>query len=154
MRREQERVAELIQRMVAGFPQNFAGHPIDVRIYGEDEQVYGNCELIVTALTQMLDNAIKYSDAGTPITISAVTKGGEMVFSVHNRGPAIRPDERERIFERFYRSPGTEHRAPGTGLGLSIATKVAEAHHGRTWVQSSDSGGTTFFLALPYPAPE
>jgi two-component system sensor histidine kinase KdpD len=71
---------------------------------------------------------------------------------VHNQGPSIRPEERERVFERFYRSQGNEHRAPGTGLGLSITKKVAEAHLGRAWVQSSDSGKTTFFLALPAAA--
>jgi two-component system sensor histidine kinase KdpD len=67
---------------------------------------------------------------------------------VHNQGMPIGPEDRERIFERFYRSPGTEHRAAGTGLGLSIAKKIAEAHMGRLWVES-DETGTTFFFALP-----
>jgi len=55
---------------------------------------------------------------------------------------------RERIFDRFYRSPGTEHRAAGTGLGLSITKKIAEAHQGRVWTASGEKGAT-FFFALP-----
>jgi two-component system sensor histidine kinase KdpD len=72
-----------------------------------------------------------------------------MIVSVHNEGPPIPAAERERIFERFYRSPATRHGAPGTGLGLSIVKKTANAHRGRTWVVSEDGKGTTFSLALP-----
>jgi two-component system sensor histidine kinase KdpD len=107
----------------------------------------------VTALRQLVDNAIKYSDPGTTITISAETAGvpgkGEILISVHNEGPAIRAEDRERIFDRFYRSPGTEHRAAGTGLGLSITKKIAEAHQGRVWV-SGEAKGATFVFALPF----
>jgi two-component system sensor histidine kinase KdpD len=72
-----------------------------------------------------------------------------MVIGVHNEGPAIAPADRERIFERFYRTEESRHRASGTGLGLSIARKAAEAHGGRTWVVSEEGAGTTFFFALP-----
>jgi len=151
VRRELSRMADVLDDLLSGFPEAFAGHRVDVRMSDEDAQVYSNTSLAVTALMQLLDNAIKYSYAETPIVISTEVTSAEAIISVHNQGPAIRPDERERIFERFYRSPGTEHRAPGTGLGLSIARKVAEAHGGRTWVQSSETGGTTFFLAFPHP---
>jgi two-component system sensor histidine kinase KdpD len=74
---------------------------------------------------------------------------GEIVISVHNYGPAIQPFERERIFDRFYRAGDSKHSASGTGLGLSIVKKAAEAHGGRTWVESEAGLGTRFFLALP-----
>jgi two-component system sensor histidine kinase KdpD len=73
----------------------------------------------------------------------------EVIISVHNEGSEVRPEDRERIFERFYRSPGSNHRAPGTGLGLSIIKEAAEVHRGRTWVNSEKGKGTTFFLSLP-----
>ena len=78
---------------------------------------------------------------------------GELVISVHNEGDPIKAEDSERIFDRFYRSPGTEHRAAGTGLGLSITKKIAEAHNGRVWVES-DKTGTTFYFALPRTAKE
>jgi two-component system sensor histidine kinase KdpD len=149
VRREHRRITEVIDKVLDSFPQDFGGHRIDVRLSRLDGLVYGNYELIVTALTQLVDNAIKYSDEGSPIAITAEATGNDTIFGVHNQGPSIRPEERERVFERFYRSQGTEHRAPGTGLGLSITKKVAEAHLGRAWVQSSDAGQTTFFFALP-----
>jgi two-component system sensor histidine kinase KdpD len=103
-------------------------------------------------LTQYIDNARKYSKAGTPITIAARTGQNEVIFSVQNFGSTIRIEDRERIFERFYRSPGSEDAAPGTGIGLSVVRKAAEAHHGHVWVISDDKEGTTFFFSLPMEA--
>jgi two-component system sensor histidine kinase KdpD len=103
----------------------------------------------VVALLQLVDNALKYSTPGSQVTIKAGLAPREVVISVHNRGPAIGPEDRQHIFDRFYRARGTEHLAPGTGLGLSITRKIAEAHGGRTWVVSDERDGTTFFFALP-----
>jgi two-component system sensor histidine kinase KdpD len=69
---------------------------------------------------------------------------------VHNEGSYIAPAERPRVFKRFYRSPGSEYRAPGTGIGLSVAKRIAEAHRGRVWIESDPETGTTFFLTLPH----
>jgi two-component system sensor histidine kinase KdpD len=61
----------------------------------------------------------------------------------------IDPEDRELIFERFYRSSSAKHRASGSGIGLSIAKKTAEAHQGSLWVSSESETGTTFYLSLP-----
>jgi two-component system sensor histidine kinase KdpD len=98
---------------------------------------------------QFIDNAAKYSTPGSPIAIAVDDRDGEILISVHNEGSEVRPEDRERIFERFYRSPGSNHRAPGTGLGLSITKEAAEVHRGRAWVNSEEGKGTTFFLSLP-----
>ena len=105
--------------------------------------------LLGMILTQYIDNARKYSRPGTPIEIAARKGHGEVVFSVHNYGPSIRIEDRERIFERFYRSPDIKDTIPGTGIGLSAVRKAAEAHHGHVWVISDDEKGTTFFLSIP-----
>jgi two-component system sensor histidine kinase KdpD len=159
VRGERRRAADLIEEVLARFPQDLYGHPLIETIPGfnnpgDEPVVCGSCDLIVTALTQLIDNAIKYSDAGSPIRFAAAARRNETIFAVHNMGPAIQPEDRERIFDRFYRSPGTENRAAGTGLGLSITRKVAEAHHGRVWVSSGEREGTTFFLALPESQPD
>jgi two-component system sensor histidine kinase KdpD len=105
--------------------------------------------LLGMILTQYIDNARKYSRPGTPIEIAARKGHGEVVFSVHNFGSSIRIEDRERIFERFYRSPDVKDTVPGTGIGLSAVRKAAEAHHGHVWVISDDKKGTTFFLSIP-----
>jgi two-component system sensor histidine kinase KdpD len=71
------------------------------------------------------------------------------VISIHNDGSLVSFEERERIFERFYRSPATQHYASGSGIGLAVAKKTAEAHQGSVWVDSDETTGTTFFLSLP-----
>lgn len=105
--------------------------------------------LVVMILTQYIDNARKYSTPNTAIDIAARLSHGELVFSVHNIGPTIQIEDRERIFDRFYRSPQLKDTVPGTGVGLSVARKAAHAHHGHTWVISNEKEGTTFFLSLP-----
>jgi two-component system sensor histidine kinase KdpD len=112
-------------------------------------EVQGDRKILLAALGQFIDNASRYSTPGSPIAVTAEENLGEIVIAIHNEGPPIKPADRDRIFERFYRAEETRHRAPGTGLGLSIARKAAEAHGGRTWVVSEAAAGTTFFLALP-----
>jgi two-component system, OmpR family, sensor histidine kinase KdpD len=115
--------------------------------------VRGDRELIAMGIAQLVDNAAKYSTPGSVITISAEHRGKETVLSVHNNGPVIEPEDREKIFERFYRGKGTGHLAAGTGIGLSVTRRAAEAHSGRAWVDSEEGRGTTFYFALPHEQP-
>jgi two-component system sensor histidine kinase KdpD len=112
-------------------------------------EVNGDRKILLTALEQFVDNALRYSTPGSPISVTAEENLGEIIIAVRNEGPPIGPADRERIFDRFYRAEETRHRASGTGLGLSIAKKAAEAHGGRTWVVSDAVTGTTFYFALP-----
>ena len=105
-------------------------------------------DLMKLAVTQLLDNAAKYSDVGRSIEISAVQTPLETVLAVTNEGPTIPPPEWERIFLRFERGADAARGPTGTGLGLSIVKKTAEAHGGRTWV-TSQAGVTCFSLAVP-----
>jgi two-component system, OmpR family, sensor histidine kinase KdpD len=144
----------LIEKVLSPFSGGLQGHPVEISLAaaaGEPSEatVSGDCELLATALRQLVDNAIKYSDPGTPVRIVARAGDDDLTVSVHNTGKAIPAEDRERIFERFYRSPGTEHRAAGTGLGLSITRKIAEAHGGVVRVASDDCAGTTFTLTVP-----
>jgi two-component system sensor histidine kinase KdpD len=106
-------------------------------------------ELVALILTQYIDNARKYSEQNTPITIGARMSRTELVISVHNVGSTIRIEDRERIFDRFYRAQDVKESVPGTGIGLSVVRKAAEAHHGHVWVISNDKEGTTFSVSLP-----
>jgi two-component system sensor histidine kinase KdpD len=108
-------------------------------------------KLLAMVLTQYIDNARKYSAPGTPIKVAARTGHSEVIISVRNAGSTIRMEDRERIFDRFYRAPDTKKSVSGTGIGLSVVKKAAEAHDGHVWV-ISDEEGTIFFLSLPISA--
>lgn len=142
-----------VQELVLGVLASRAAEEVRGRIeVAMDDPALAVCVdrgLLAMILTQYIDNARKYSAPGTPIEISARMTHSEVLISVHNFGSSIRIEDRERIFDRFYRTPDVKNSVPGTGIGLSVVKKAAEAHHGHVWVVSDEAAGTTFFLALP-----
>jgi two-component system sensor histidine kinase KdpD len=128
---------------------------VNVRVHLPDQALALDCDrrLVLMLLAQYLDNACKYADFDSIVTIGAVLSDAEVVFSVHSYGPIIPMADRERIFDRYYRSAASSSHAPGTGIGLSIAKRVALAHGGSVWVSSDEAAGTTFFAALSARAP-
>lgn len=142
-------VRELVAEVLAAPPANPERNNIRVDVEDAALTVHVDRRLLGMMLTQYIDNACKYSAEGTPIEVAARKSRSEVIISVHNFGPAIRIEDRERIFERFYRSPESKDTVPGTGIGLSVVRKAAEAHHGHVWVISGEKEGTTFFLSLP-----
>ncbi len=100
-------------------------------------------------LTNLLTNAQRYSEPGTPVTISLVRRGSEVVTSVSDRGPGIPPEERELLFQRFRQTHQVGQRREGLGLGLYITKMLVEAHGGRIWVESHVGEGSTFSFTLP-----
>jgi two-component system, OmpR family, sensor histidine kinase KdpD len=121
----------------------------------EDEPlVWVDRELIESALSQLFDNAAKYSEPDSPIDIEIAVADADVTVTVRDRGLLISLGERDRIFERFYRGRGSKERSPGTGLGLSIVRKIVDAHHGRVGVESDAEHGTAFTVALPLAGKE
>lgn len=106
-------------------------------------------QMISLLLAQYVENARKYSDGGTPIVMRVESTEAEAIFSVQNFGPVIPQADRERVFDRFFRSASGVAHAAGTGIGLSVAKRVALAHGGSVWVASGAEEGTTFFAAIP-----
>jgi two-component system sensor histidine kinase KdpD len=146
------RVADLVYDVLAGHPVEAGRNTVNVAVDDPSLTVRADRELLAMILAQYIDNARKYSTTGSLIEIAARASHTEVLFSVHNFGSMIRIEDRERIFERFYRSQELKDAVPGTGIGLSVARKAAEAHHGHVWVISDDKEGTTFFLSLPMDA--
>jgi two-component system sensor histidine kinase KdpD len=142
-------VGDLLLEAVEEQRGRMAGHQVEIVVPNPQLKIRGDRELLSMALTQYLDNAGKYSYAGTAVQVAARESHSEVIISVHNSGPAIPITDRERIFQRFFRSEGTMHLAAGTGIGLSTVKMAAEAHHGHVWVISNAAEGTTFFLSLP-----
>lgn len=112
--------------------------------------VVGDPGVLSLAITNLLDNAIRYTPAHGRINVSIADEGTHVVVSVQDSGPGIAPEHHARLFDRFYRVDGTRSRqSGGTGLGLSIAAWAAAAHRGRISVESTVGVGSTFRLELP-----
>jgi two-component system, OmpR family, sensor histidine kinase KdpD len=144
-------VAELIQDVLSGIGERLASMKVSVSLPDEELTLCCDRQLMTTLLTQYIDNACKYSIYGTTITVAAEAANGEVIFSVHSYGPVIPMQDRERIFDRYYRSSTSSHRAAGTGIGLAVAKRAAVIHGGSVWVTSDETEGTTFYAAIPAP---
>ena len=113
--------------------------------------VLGDEDLLVTALRNLLENAVAYSPERTRVVISTKrTAEGHAELSVADQGIGIPERDLERIFERFYRvDPARSRATGGTGLGLAIVKHVMAAHNGRVTVRSVEGAGSTFTLFIP-----
>lgn len=98
-------------------------------------------------MTNLLDNAIRFSPPGGEVTISLAPWHGAVQLRITDQGPGIVPEERERVFQAFYRGDANER--PGSGLGLAIARAIVLAHGGRIRIEGAPSGGTAVVLELP-----
>ena len=111
--------------------------------------VRGDAERLRQVLTNLIDNAVKYSPAGDEVAVRARRANGRVVIEVSDHGPGIPVDQQRLIFEKFGRADVAGGSKPGTGLGLFIARSIAEAHGGTLDVRSQPNAGATFVLALP-----
>ncbi|NUO48020.1 MAG: histidine kinase, partial [Polyangiaceae bacterium] len=100
-------------------------------------------------LVNLLENAAKYTPAGSPVAIEARFYDDEVEVDVSDRGPGIPRGQEEKVFERFYR--GQHANAAGVGLGLPICRAIARAHGGTLDVEARESGGARFRVRLPQP---
>jgi two-component system sensor histidine kinase KdpD len=130
-----------------------AGHSVQMRLEADLPLLELDDVLFEQALFNLLDNAAKYTPPGSHITINAWREGGQVKLQVQDEGPGIPAADLERIFEKFYRAGGPDHRRAGTGLGLSICRGFIEAMGGTiTAANRTDRRGAVFTIALPVPA--
>ncbi|HVD48417.1 MAG TPA: GAF domain-containing sensor histidine kinase [Gaiellaceae bacterium] len=111
--------------------------------------VRGDAERLRQVLTNLIDNAIKYSTAGGDVEVRAYPEDGRVYIDVRDHGPGIAKEDQRLIFEKFGRVTSTGTTLPGTGLGLFIARSIAEAHGGGLEVDSAPNQGATFTLEIP-----
>ncbi|MFF2030680.1 sensor histidine kinase [Arthrobacter sp. NPDC058192] len=115
-----------------------------------DSVVYGDQDLLVTALRNLIDNAIRYSPENTKVGVGIRAKDGLVAVSVTDQGEGLSAEDQERVFERFYRVDAARSRQTGgTGLGLSIVKHVISNHGGEVTVWSQPGQGSTFTIRLP-----
>jgi len=113
-------------------------------------EVRGDRTLLVTALANLIENAIAYSPTDSAVSVSRACRHGQVELSVTDRGIGIAPEHQERVFERFFRVDAARSRATGgTGLGLAIVKHVAANHNGQVRLWSRQDTGSTFTVVLP-----
>ena len=139
-------IDELIESVISRLRPLLDGRHIDLRIGEDVPEVPMDVVQIDQVLTNLVENAIKFTPQGTPITLSAVGSNEVVRVTVADRGPGIPKEDRARIFEPFERA--AESRS-GTGLGLAISKAIVVVHDGRMWVSDNPAGGAAFTFELP-----
>jgi two-component system sensor histidine kinase KdpD len=140
----EEIVGAVLNRMQPGLQ----GRKVAVELQEDLPLVLIDGVLIAQVLSNLLENAVKYTPAGSPIEIEAWSAGDEVTVSVVDRGPGINPGDEEKVFEKFHRGE-PEGAVGGAGLGLTICRAIVEAHGGRIWAENRFVGGAMFCFTLP-----
>ena len=139
---------EVVGAVLSRLRKRLEGRRVDVNLEDAPALAQLDSVLIGQVLTNLIDNALKYTPAGTPIEISAATHPEGLRICLADRGPGIGAGEEQRVFEKFYRAR-PEGAPGGVGLGLTICRAVVEAHGGRIWAENRADGGARFCFVLP-----
>jgi two-component system, OmpR family, sensor histidine kinase KdpD len=139
---------EVVGSVLTQLKERLKEHPVSVELPEELPWLSMDGSLIEQVLVNLVENAIKYTPAGTPIEISAGLEGESVIVEVADRGPGLPDGSEERVFEKFYRAQ-EEGSQGGVGLGLAICQAIVEAHGGRIWAENRQDGGASFKFSLP-----
>jgi two-component system sensor histidine kinase KdpD len=142
-------INEVIEAALDESRQVLEGHPVEVRVPAQLPPAMMDATWITKVLRHLLENAVKYSQPGSPIFVSSEVKGDRLVTNVADRGSGIDDLERSLIFDKFYRGQSQRYRVQGTGMGLAIVKAIVEAHGGRISVTSQLGHGSVFSFGLP-----
>ncbi len=145
-------IGDLVARSVEKVATLAGGLRVEVATVGLpcDTEIQGDRRALVRAITNLIDNAVRYSEPEQQVTVSVEARAESVAVAIRDHGVGIPRAELERVFERFYRVDRARSRETGgTGLGLAIVRHVAENHGGRVLVESKPGDGSTFSIELP-----
>jgi two-component system, OmpR family, sensor kinase len=152
--RTEVELSEALQTAARPLQALAAAKGISLVLTGESCTTQADPQRLHQALTNLIENAIKFTAPGGKITVSTWHDGNEVGVTVTDTGVGISVEARAFVFDRFYRAEHSRSRhSGGSGLGLAICYEIATAHGGRIWVQSEEGKGSAFSLALPADAP-
>ncbi|MDH7515125.1 MAG: ATP-binding protein [Bacteroidota bacterium] len=148
---DRERLAGILEAAVCAYQEQAAEKSVTIR-WDCDETLSLKCSphLLEQAFRNLIDNAVKYTRAGTTVAVEAVREGSEAVIRVSDEGCGIPAEHLPRVFERFYRvDPSRDRKTGSTGLGLSIVKHIVHIHGGMVTVESTPGVGSVFTVRLP-----
>lgn len=142
-------VEDVLRQSLRACAMQLASRPLSVRSDSNLSRVLADETWLQKAFCNLIENAAKYSPAGSPITLRTAADGETIAVHVTDRGAGIAISEQVLIFEKFYRGHAQANRLPGTGMGLAISRAIIEAHRGTLRVSSAPGEGSTFTVELP-----
>jgi heavy metal sensor kinase len=145
---EQIDLAGVAEQAASGLRPLAERRAVTLHVAGEVTPVAGDPERLRQAIGNVIDNAVKFSPADGSVTVRTAPNGAGVHVTVADQGPGVAPEDRERIFERFFRAAGARSR-DGSGLGLAIAQEIVLAHGGEIRVVPRDDRGSVFEIELP-----
>lgn len=140
---------QIVERAIQSSAFSLAEHHLQLSIPQNCPAVLADDAWMERAISNLLRNAAKYSPKRSTIEVTVQPVDQNLTISVSDQGPGVDPEEKEMIFERFYRGQRFRSRISGTGLGLAICRAVVKAHHGTIDVQNQPGGGARFTVSLP-----
>jgi two-component system sensor histidine kinase KdpD len=148
LRREWCALEEIAGSVVTRLRGRLAGHSLKLDVPANLPLVHVDAAMIEQVLENLLENAVKYTPAGTPIELGAAMQENEVVVWVSDRGPGLPPGHEDRLFDKFYRGQA-ERAQSGVGLGLTICRAIIEAHGGKITAANRPGGGADFIFTVP-----
>lgn len=149
--RSRASIEEVVESVVARLQPLLARHEVRLRLREDLPDIPIDVVQIDQVLTNLLENAVKFSPPSAPIAVSAARWRDAVEVRVADRGIGIPAEDRERVFEPFVRAD--HETTTGSGLGLSISRAIVESHGGRIWIEGTPGGGTTVVVELPLEEP-
>ena len=146
--KEWQSVEEIVGVALGRMARQLKDHPMITHLPDELPFVPMDDLLIEQVLVNLVDNAAKYSPAGSPIELSGRAENNRLIVEISDRGPGMPQAELDRVFEKFYRAANSDRR-PGAGLGLAICRGIIELHGGRIVAENRPGGGAVFRFDLP-----
>jgi signal transduction histidine kinase len=144
---------EAVDTLIERIRPTLGSHTVETRTEGEPSPVLVDPTRLDQILTNLIENAAKYSNDEAPIVVTVRPDAGGSRVSVSDRGPGIAPDDMQRLFNRFYQAKRARENKSGLGLGLYITKGLVEAHGGRIEVRSELGRGSVFSVWLPSAGP-
>jgi two-component system sensor histidine kinase KdpD len=146
VKKEWQSLEEIVGVVLNRLSEKLQNHPLTTGLPEDLPLLPFDPLLIEQVLTNLLENAVRYTPTGTPLELAASVREEEVLVELSDRGPGIPPGEEERIFDKFVRGIGA---GGGVGLGLTICRAIVAAHGGRIWAENRAGGGTVFRFTLP-----
>jgi two-component system sensor histidine kinase KdpD len=147
LHRDWHALSELVGSVLSRLRERLVAHPVRVELASDLPLVRIDATLLEQVLANLLENAAKYTPAGTPVVLSAARRDDEILISVEDEGPGLPPGDPEALFAKFQRG-AAESAVGGVGLGLAICRAIVNLHGGRIWGERRDKGAA-FRFTLP-----